>query len=100
MVGGVLCYELLVVVGVCVCSWVCGIDLVVQIGDCFGVYFDGDVVLYMDVIYEWLRLVLLEEFGFGDVSLRIYLWFGVVMYFGMVISGIDLVGVVVFGIDG
>lgn len=98
--GGVSRHELLAAVGARVRSRVRGTDLVVQIGDRFGVYLDGDVASHTDAIHERLKLALGEDFGFGDVSLRIHPRFGVATHPGTAVSGVELVGAAALGIEG
>lgn len=98
--GGVARSELLAALGARVRSRVRSTDLVVQIADSFGVYLDGDVASHTEAIHERLKLALLEEFGFGDVSLRIHPRFGVATHPGTAVSGVELVGAAALGIEG
>jgi len=97
--GGVSRNELLAALGARVRSRVRSTDMVVQIDDRFGIYLDGDVASHTEAIHERLKLALLEEFGFGDVSLRIHPRFGVATHPGTAVSGVELVGAAARGIE-
>ncbi|WP_077035902.1 GGDEF domain-containing protein [Pelomonas sp. KK5] len=91
--SGVARGELLAAVGARMRSRVRATDLVAQIGECFAVYLDGDVAAHAASIRERLKLALQEEFGFGELSLRIRPRFGLVVHPGTPVSGVDLVNV-------
>lgn len=97
--GGVSRSELLAALGARVRSRVRSTDMVAQIGDRFGVYLEGDVASHTDAIHERLKMALLEEFGFGDVSLRIRPRFALATHPGTPISGIELVSAAARGIE-
>ncbi len=89
---GVADEELLAALGARLRSRVRSTDVVAQFGDRFGVYLDGEVAAHAGAIRERLKLALVEEFGFGDVSLRIRPRFALAIHPGAPISGVDLVG--------
>jgi hypothetical protein len=89
--GGVTRGEFLAALGARLCSRLRSTDMVVQIGEQFGLYLQGDVAAHAIAIRERLKLALQQDFGFGDVTVQIRPRFGLAIHPGVPISGIDLV---------
>jgi GGDEF domain-containing protein len=66
-------------------------DLVVQIGDDFGVFLQGDVARHASMIRERLRTALQADYGLHDALLQARPRFGLAIHAGTPISGVDLV---------
>jgi hypothetical protein len=74
-------------------------DLVVRIGDDFGVFLQGDAAPHALMIRERLRLTLQGGYGFDDTSVQARPRFGVASHPGTVISGVQLVMGAVAGME-
>ncbi|MBV8380851.1 MAG: hypothetical protein JO369_08845 [Paucibacter sp.] len=82
----------LAAVGMRLRSRVRATDLVVQIGDRFGVFLQGDAGRHAPSIRERLRLALLDDFTLAGSYSHIRPRFGMAIHPGTPISGIELVG--------
>ena len=67
-------------------------DLVVRVGDQFGVFLLGDAAPHAAMIRERLRVTLQGDYGFGPAKLMVAQpRFGVMAHPGKAISGVELV---------
>ncbi len=83
--------ELLTTFGARLRSRVRATDLVVRIGDEFGVFLQGDAAPHALMIRERLRVTLQGGYNFDEATLQARPRFGVASHPGTVISGVDLV---------
>jgi len=83
--------ELLAAVGSRLRSRVRATDLVVRVGEEFGLFLNGDAAPHAAMICERLRVTLLGGYGFGKGTLMVQPRFGVAAHPGKAISGAELV---------